>query len=78
MSIMTKETFLKQKISNFLIFIKEKIGDDNNVYRNFVAYSQDLNSFLQAFIQLKQVGGISSELIAKYLEIKGIKTKIEK
>lgn len=68
--------FLTQKINNFLIFIKEKIGDDNSVYRDFQAYANDLNSFLTAFVQLNQVG-INEQLIRKYLDAKGIKKEVK-
>ena len=77
MNAVTKETFLTQKINNFTIFIKEKLGEDNAVYRDFVSYSKDLNSFLQAIISLRQIGSVIDEtLVKKYLELKGIKKEL--
>ena len=77
MSTVTKEIFLTQKINNFIIFIKEKLGEDNAVHCDFVGYSKDLNSFLQAIISLRQIGPVIDEtLVKKYLELKGIKKEL--
>lgn len=78
MSNITKEAFLKQKISNFIIFIEKKIGKDNNIYKDFQTYSNDLNQFLQAMIQVSRLtnGTLTNENILKFLEIKGVNHKL--
>lgn len=78
MSNITKEAFLKQKIKNFIIFIEKKIGKENNIYRDFCGYTDNLNSFLQAMIQVSKLvnGAISVEHILKYLELKGVVHKL--
>ena len=78
MNVITKEAFLKQKINNFSIFIAEKIGKDNQIYRDFTMYAQDINAFLQAIISLRQLGSaIDETLVKKYLEVKGVKKELE-
>lgn len=82
MNTITKEMFLQQKINNFIIFIDQKIGKDNSIYREFCTYKSDLNLFLQNMIQLsayanKETKEFSHEAIEKFLEYKGITKKIE-
>jgi hypothetical protein len=78
MSIVTKEAFLKQKIRNFIIFIENKIGKDNNIFRDFEGYHNNLNAFLQAMIQLSSLckGRIDDKMILKYFEMKGVEHKL--
>lgn len=71
----TKEGFLKQKISNFIIFIEKKIGKDNKIYADFQNYLKDLNLFLQDIIQISQFTKTKDG--QKYLEIDYIKKYLE-
>lgn len=86
----TKEAFLKQKIKNFNIFIAEKIGKENNIYKEFEAYQNNMNAFLQNILQLSSYAKVSREnsregekyfdedTIQKYLEMHGVVNKLEK
>jgi hypothetical protein len=74
---MNKETFLKQKINNFSIFIKEKIGEENKIYKEFLNYQNDLAAFLRDIIQLSKVP-INEDLVKNYMEIKGVDKKLSK
>jgi hypothetical protein len=79
MSTITKEAFLRQKISNFIIFIKTKIGEDNNIYREFIEYEKNLEYFLRAVTQLTVLapkGIVTNEMVEKYLKAKGIEKKL--
>ena len=73
----SKEAFLKQKITNFTIFIEKKIGTDNNTYRDFVSYQSDLNSFLRDIIAISKQP-INSTTINQYFDFKAVKAKISK
>ncbi len=74
---MNKEVFLKQKISNFIILIREKIGENNTIYNEFVNYQNDLNGFLRDIIQISKLE-INEELIIKYMSLKGVSKKLDK
>lgn len=72
----TKEAFLKEKISNFIIFIKEEIGTQNNIFREFVKYQSDMKSFLQTIVQLSSLK-IDKETVSKYLEMNNVKITLK-
>ena len=77
----TKEKFLKEKINNFIIFIDTKIGKENNIYKEFIKYRNDINLFLQAIVQLSTYAKnrkFEPETIEKYLEMNDVKVILEK
>lgn len=74
---MDKNTYLKEKITNFIIFIDQKIGKDNIIYSDFVKYQKDINLFLTDFIKLSKIE-ITDEGIYKYLAFKNVNQKLEK
>ena len=73
---MDKKTFIKEKIKNFSIFIADKIGEDNQIYRDFKKYQDDLDSFLHEIIKISKVE-ISDEIILEYLKVKGVTAKLD-
>lgn len=72
----TKEAFLKQKINNFIIFIRGEIGTDNNIYREFTKYQTDMRAFLQAIVQISNLK-IDKDMVLLYLEKNGVKAQLK-
>lgn len=81
---MNKEVFIKEKLNNFIIFIESIIGKDNNIYKDFISYKNDIKLFLQAIMQISSFAVkegnnkvLPKEHIFKYLEYQNITKKIE-
>jgi hypothetical protein len=72
----TKEKFLREKIKNFIIFIKEEIGEENNIYREFSKYQTDLKIFLQAIVKISSLK-IDKEMVLEYLKMNDIKITLK-
>ena len=69
---MSKETYLKEKIKNFIIFIREKIGEENKIYINFTNYLNDMSAFLRDILPISEFK-IDKESIANILNITALK-----
>lgn len=83
----TKEQFIKQKLRNFSIYIAEKLGNENLVYKEISAYEhRPVGDFLEMIIKLAQFAqkGEDGELIfpdkaiAQYLESRGLSDFLKK
>lgn len=71
----TKQEFLKQKINNFIIFIRQEIGTENKIYTDFLKYQNDMKLFLQAIVQISNLK-IDKEMVLKYLEMNDVKVEL--
>lgn len=82
----TKEQVLREKLSNFIKFVKENIGTQNNIYEDLIAYEKNFETFLQHILQVAGFAkqnengnwSIEETYILKYLEAKGIAKKLSK
>lgn len=72
----TKQEFLKQKINNFIIFIRQEIGTENKIYTDFLKYQNDMKLFLQAIVQISNLK-IDKEMVLKYLEMNDVKVELK-
>lgn len=75
----TKETFFKEKLNNFSDFVKNEIGEDNDIYTDIQKYKSDLNVFMNDLISIVKLSGnsiITTENINKYLSLKKVDKEI--
>lgn len=72
----TKQEFLKQKINNFIIFIRQEIGTENKIYTDFLKYQNDMKLFLQAIVQISNLK-IDKAMVLKYLEMNDVKVELK-
>ncbi len=78
----TKETFMKQKLQNFIAFIERELGKDNNIYKELKSYETNFDNFLRILLHLQKFSkliddelGFAEEDIVKFLESRGVMKK---
>ena len=78
----TKETFMKQKLQNFITFIEKELGKDNNIYKELKSYETNFENFLRILLHLQKFSkliddevGFEEEDIVKFLESRGVMKK---
>jgi hypothetical protein len=76
---MNKQELLSEKIKNFTKFVKEKLGEDNEFYKDCLIYNSNIEKLISDMISLHQlVNGlmILPFMVKTFLEKKNIKNEI--